>query len=299
MDLERKHLVIFGCGYLGTALALAVRSAGMKVTALTRSQSRADTLRKIGLHRVVVADIQESGWENELPAGADFVVNCLSSGGGDLTSYRNTYLDGMRRILAWVAADGGPIGTLLYTGSTGVYPQSRGEAVDETASLDSGDVRSDVLREAEDLLRQPCAGIGRWFILRLAGIYGPGRHHLLDQLRGEVSVLPGSGVHRMNMAHQDDIVSAMLACFTAPTEVRNEIFNVADGAPATKAEVVQWLCSQLGRTEPVFTPEGGTGKRANGPADRIILSRKLTERLGWQPAYPTYREGYVRLLAEV
>ena len=299
MDLERKHLIIFGCGYLGSALALKAHSAGMKVTALTRSQSRADTLRAIGIHRVVLADIHESDWQKELPTGADFAVNCLSSGGGDLASYRRTYLDGMRRILAWAVADVGPIGTMVYTGSTGVYPQSRGEAVDETASLDSADVRSEVLREAEDLLRQPCTGLGRWFILRLAGIYGPERHHLLDQLRGEVSTLPGSGVHRMNMAHRDDIVSAILACFTAPTEVRNEIFNVADGAPAAKAEVVRWLCSQLGRTEPVFTSEGGAGKRPNGPADRIILSRKLSERLGWRPAYPTYRDGYARLFAEV
>ena len=297
--MEGKHLIIFGCGYLGTALALKALSARMKVTALTRSHSRAGALRQIGIQRIVLADILELGWEKELPVGADFVVNCLSSGGGDLASYRRTYMEGMRRILAWVSEDGGPIGTLLYTGSTGVYPQSRGEAVDETASLDSGDVRGDVLKEAEGLLRQPCAGIGRWFILRLAGIYGPGRHQLLDLLRGEVSALPGSGVHRMNMAHRDDIVSAILACFTATTEVRNEIFNVADGAPATKVEVVQWLCSQLGRTEPVFTYEGGTRKGPNGPADRIILSHKLTERLGWRPAYPTYREGYARLLAEV
>lgn len=66
MDLERKHLIILGCGYLGTALALKAHSAGMKVTALTRSQSRADILREIGIHRVVLADIQESGWVNEL-----------------------------------------------------------------------------------------------------------------------------------------------------------------------------------------------------------------------------------------
>ena len=299
MDLRGKQLVIFGCGYVGTALALRALDEGLRVTALTRSPSKADALRELRISQVVQADIHEAGWEKELPAKSDFVVNCLSSGGGDLVSYKRTYLEGMRRILSWAECQGVAIGTLLYTGSTGIYPQCEGETVDETSPLEPADARSGILREAEDLLWRQPVGISRWFILRLAGIYGPGRHHVLDQVRSGAASLPGSGDYRMNMAHRDDIVSAILACLSAPPAVRNEIFNVADGRPATKTEVVRWLCSQLGRTEPEFSGEGGSGKRPSGPADRIILSRKLTERLGWKPEYPTYLDGYARLLTEV
>jgi nucleoside-diphosphate-sugar epimerase len=168
--------------------------------------------------------------------------------------------------------------------------------LDETAStVDTGE-RGRILLAAEESLRENAAAgaFQRWFILRLAGIYGPGRHHLLEQIRaGEVA---GRGEHRLNLAHRDDIVSAILACFAAPVAIRNEILNVADDGPAPKREVVTWLASALKVPEPKFTNEPGRGRGGVTP-DRVIANGKVRATLGWRPRFPTFREGYENLLS--
>src|SRR5690606_32116299 len=127
---------------------------------------------------------------------------------------------------------------------------------------------------------------GRWFVLRLAGIYGPGRHYLLDQLREGAGTLAGRGEHHLNLIHRDDIVTAILAAFTAPAHVESGIFNVADDNAAPKAAVVQWIATRLCRPQPAFSGEPATGRRAVTP-DRVIVSERIKRVLGWRPRYPT------------
>jgi len=295
-SLADKRLVIFGCGYVGSAVAVAALSAGARVEALTRNPQKASALRAAGLARVVVADLATSDWHAQLEGGADFVVNTVSSGG--LENYRRSYVGGMQSILAWASAAKSPAGTILYTSSTAVYPQGGGVTVDETAEATGSTPNGAIIRESEALLENaPASACARWFILRLAGIYGPGRHHLLDQLRDGATSLNGSGAHRLNLAHRDDIVAAILACMQAPSSVDREIFNVADTAPALRAEVVAWLAQQLGRPAPAF--DGTTGARRGGAQmpDRVIASAKIQRMLGWRPRYPDYRAGFGNLLS--
>jgi len=294
--LHGKRLVIFGCGYVGSALAQAALTAGMRVEALTRNPDKAAALRAAGLAKVVVADLATSEWHTQVEPGLDFVVNTVSSGGPE--SYRSSYVGGMQSILGWASATARPVGTILYTSSTAVYPQGGGAVVDETADAPGATPNGAIIRESELLLENaPASACARWFILRLAGIYGPGRHHLLDQLREGATTLNGSGAHRLNLAHRDDIVAAILAALSAPTTVGSGIFNVADTAPALRAEVVAWLAGQLGRAAPAF--DGTTTVRRGGAPmpDRIISSAKIQRMLGWQPRYPDYRAGFENLLS--
>ena len=103
----------------------------------------------------------------------------------------------------------------------------------------------------------------------------------------------------MNLAHRDDVVRAILACLAAPAGIGHEVFNVSDGSPAPKREVVRWLCAALGRPVPAFAGSLSAGRRETGPADRLIANRKLLEMTDWSPGFPTYREGYGALLREV
>lgn len=294
--LAGKRLVIFGCGYLGSAVARAAQGAGMRVEALTRNPEKAETLRAAGLTQVVVADLASDAWHGTIAAGADFVVNTVSSGGPE--SYRHSYVDGMRSILDWAGQGSVPAGTLLYTSSTSVYPQGGGVIVDETAEAPGGTPNGMIIRESEKLLDvAPAAVRIRHFILRLAGLYGPGRHHLLDQLRAGALTLNGSGEPRLNVAHRDDIVAAILACLQAPAEVTGGVFNVADLAPGTRNEVVRWLSEQIGRAAPGFDGTS-TRRRAGAPVpDRIISSAKIQRTLGWRPRYPDFRAGFASLLS--
>jgi nucleoside-diphosphate-sugar epimerase len=248
---------------------------------------------------VVEADLATDSWHARLAGGADLVVNCVSSGGGGEAGYRRSYVDGMKSVLAWAARAGPPAGTIVYTSSTSVYAQDAGALVDESAPAEGATPNGAIIRESEKLLQEsPPEVCRRWFVLRLAGIYGPGRHHLLDQLRSGAGQLGGRGAHWLNLAHRDDIVAAILACLTAPVAVGNEIFNVADGAPGPREQVVRWLAGRLGRPMPGF--DGETSARRGGlpMPDRVIVSEKLRTVLGWLPRFPDYRAGYEAILRE-
>lgn len=295
--LSGKRLVIFGCGYIGSAVAEAALAAGAQVEALTRNPEKAATLRALGLACVTVADLASADWHAQVETSPDFVVNTVSSGGPE--SYRRSYVGGMQSILAWTSAVATPVGTIVYTSSTAVYPQGGGRTVDETADASGATPNGAIIRESESLLENvPASVCARWFILRLAGIYGPGRHHLLDQLRDGATTMSGSGGHRLNLAHRDDIVAAILACLQAPSSVGREILNVADNAPGLRSEVVQWLAGQLGRPAPAF---GGTTTARRGGApmpDRVISNGKIQRMLGWHPRYPDYRAGFGEILGQ-
>jgi nucleoside-diphosphate-sugar epimerase len=286
------QLVVFGAGYIGGFVAAQAAARGLQVTALTRNPGRAAALRTAGI-TTIEADLAGAGWQEQIPARADFVLNSVSSGGGGLEGYRHSYVDGMRRIVEW--AQSGRAGTFVYTSSTSVYPQGAGTTVGEDAPTTPANERAALLLEAEALAQTNEMGVARTFILRLAGIYGPERHFLLDQVKaGEP--LAGTGTHRLNLAHRDDIAAAIFACLAAPATMPGGIYNVADDHPAPKAEVAGWLATQLGLPPPRFDPQVAGRRRTETP-DRVILNGKLKQALGWQPSHPDFRSGYGSLLS--
>lgn len=291
-NLSAQRLVIFGCGYVGTAVATDALDRGLSVTAVTRNPTNAHLLREQGVE-VVVEDLATPWWHDRVPSRPQFVLNCVSSGAGGLDGYRHSYVDGMRSIINW-ARRHGPIGTLVYTSSTSVYPQGNGAVVAEDAPTGGTGERGQILLQAEEALRTASGICERWFILRLAGIYGPGRHHLLDQVRaGEIGEL---GEHRLNLAHRHDIAAAIWACFNAPADVANEIFNVADDEPVRKSEVVAWLATQVDQPLPRVVAGRHPSRRPTTP-DRVISNARIKSVLGWAPQYPSFRAGYEILLS--
>jgi nucleoside-diphosphate-sugar epimerase len=265
---------------------------GWKVTGLTRNAAKAALLQTQGVE-VVVDDLAASTWHDRV-RNVTHGLNAVSSGGGGTAGYRHSYVDGLKSIAAW-ASRTGLIDTFVYTSSTSVYPQGDGAIVDEAAPTNPQEERSQILVEAENLVRNaPAESWRRWFVLRLAGIYGPERQHLVDQVRS--GAVAGTGTHHLNLAHCDDIAAAIWACLLAPPAVRNEIFNVADDGRATRAEIVSWLAKALHVAEPQFSGQPA-GERRRVTPDRIIANTKLKTHLGWQPRHSTFREGYASLLS--
>jgi nucleoside-diphosphate-sugar epimerase len=289
-DADTKHLVVFGAGYVGAEVARQALARGLRVTALTRNADKAKVLAEAGVE-VIVDDLAGDGWHARLPDGADFVLNCVSSGGGGPEGYRRSYVEGMKSILTWAA--GVRVGTMIYTGSTSVYPQGGGVRVTEEDSVAETRAAGSPLVEAEDLLLGWNGG--RSFVLRLAGIYGPGRHYLVDQLRDGSGEVAGRGEYRLNLIHRDDIVGAVWAAFDVPAEVVGGVFNVADDGAAPKVDITAWLAMKLGVPRPRFTGEPATGRRRVTP-DRVIANDKIKRELGWRPRYPSYQEGYTAIL---
>jgi len=298
MNYSGKRLVVLGAGYIGAEVARQGMARGLHVTALTRNRDQANALAAIGVDPVV-ADLADANWHRRIPDGVDFVLNSVSAGGGRIEGYRHSHIQGMRSILAW-SAQTKLAGTIVYTSSTSVYAQGGGTQVDETAPAGGGSATADALVETENLLRAASgtAAGQRAFILRLAGIYGPGRHHLLDQMQQGLAELPGHGHHRLNLIHRDDICAAIWAAFATTPKGMGGVFNVADDGAATKAEVIAWLAARLGTPLPCFTGKAATDSRRAVTPDRVIVNDLIKRTLGWQPVYPTFREGYAAILAE-
>lgn len=292
-NFRGKRLVIFGCGYVGSAAAARAIEQGMSVTALTRNEARAAELRRLGV-RVVVAALDSTSWHDAIGTGCEFVLNCVSAASPDLEGYRQSYVGGMQSIAAWVKR-GVTFGRFVYTSSTSVYPQGDGAVVDESASTEAASDRGALLLAAERLAFEAgAAARAETFVLRLAGIYGPGRHSLLEQVRG--GMVSGRGEHRLNLIYRDDIVDAIWACWSAQAGAGNTCFNLADNAPTPKSEVAAWLAQRLGVPPPQFTGEPGGTRRAVTP-DRIIANGKAKSQLGWAPRHPSFRDGYATLLS--
>ncbi len=295
----QPSLIIFGCGYVGSEVARQALQKGWQVRALTRNAEKAEALRELGLTQVEVADLDSREWHDKFEPEQDFVLNCVSSAGGGLDGYRKSYIEGQRSILEWAA--GWHIGTYVYTGATSVYPQADGEWVDETASSENASDHGSLLLESEELLKG-ARGLSRWFVLRLAGIYGPGRHYFVDMLRAGKTEFPGSGETWLNLIHRDDIARAVFAAFEAPAEIANRIYNVADGHPAPRGEIIGWLAQQCGQPAPTFEPAQSrardSGRRSAGGQlpNRRIDAGLIRKELGWEPAYVTFRDGFTEVL---
>ena len=285
-----KRLVVLGCGYVGAAVAREAVARGLRVTALTRNEAKAVQLRAGGIE-TVVADLAGATWHERIAGEADYVLNCVSSGGGGISGYERSYREGMASMLAWLRTSGAAE-RVVYTSSTSVYPQGGGVVLDETAEVDRAGERSGVLVATEEKLLAANEAAAHRVVLRLAGIYGPGRHHLLDQVRaGEVA---GRGDFHLNLIYRDDICAAIWAALCAPNV--GGVYNVADNGAETKSEIVAWLAARIGVAMPRFTGEPAGGRRAVTP-DRIIGNAKLKAALGWRPGCATFREGYEKILS--
>jgi nucleoside-diphosphate-sugar epimerase len=288
----KPHLLIFGCGYVGSAVAAEALAVGWEVTAVTRNPAKAAALAERGV-RPVVADLESESWHERVPPEPEFTVNCVSSGGGGLEAYTRSYRRGMESIVRWRRGDR-PGGAMVYTSSTSVYAQGGGVRVDETMPTEPETERGRILAGTEATLAAARTAWTRVFTLRLAGIYGPERTYLVEQVRrGEIA---GVGDHHLNLIHRADIAAAIMACLRASPAVSGGTFNLVDDAPARKAEVVGWLAARLGVAAPRFTGEPHPGRNAVTP-DRIIVNRALKAAVGWAPRYPTFREGYGTLLS--
>jgi len=102
----------------------------------------------------------------------------------------------------------------------------------------------------------------------------------------------GQGDQRLTLIHREDIGGAVWAAFEGGGE---GVFNVADDGAATKVEMTAWLAMKLGVPGPRFTGEPAMGRRRVTP-DRVIANDKIKRVLGWQPVYPSFREGYAAIL---
>lgn len=297
MDAKGKKIAIFGCGYLGQLVARQALARGMRVATLTRNPTRNEELARLGVHQVIQAEIDQMDWHSLLDPRQDLVLNCVSSAGGGMEGYRKSYVEGMRSVLRW--AEGGEVGSLVFTSSTSVYGQGGDSWVDEESAAEGASEGGQILREAEGLLEKAAPVVYRRLVLRLGGIYGPGRQWLINRAMGGEDPEEGDHVF-LNSIHVEDAASAVWAAWEGAVDAKEGVFNIVDNQPTRKGEIIRFLHRQLkerGLLPTASSPLPPTRRRAGSRPSRRLSNAKARRLLGWNPAYPDYQTGYEEILA--
>ena len=264
-------MLIFGLGYTAKVLAARLRADGWTICATGRDGD---------------LDFADRATVESALAGSSHVLSSVppdskrtDSAGGDpvLEAYGQS-MDGK-----WIG----------YLSSTGVYGDTGGAWVDESAELVGfGGAGRRTARADADLAWQKYGAL----VFRLPGIYGPGRSPIDRVVSGvahRVDV-PGQVFSRV---HVEDIVSGVIAGLAVPAGV----YNLADNLPASQNAVIEEACRLLGRELPplLSLDEANLSPMARAfyAENRRVANGKAKRVLGWVPVYPTYVEGLRALSA--
>lgn len=282
------RVLIVGCGYVGIPLGAELVKLGHEVFGLRRSADGEAELAAAGI-KPLTADITRAEDLASLPGPFDWVVNTVSSSKGGEEEYRQVYLQGTRNLIEWLAPTG--LKKYVYTSSTSVYGQADGSVVKETSPTEPASVTSKLLVETEQLLIE--AAQSRKFpavVLRVAGIYGPGRGHLFLQYLRDEARIAGKGERIINMIHRDDVVTSIIAALKSARA--GEVYNVCDDEPVAQIHFFRWLSETLGKWMPPFATEEENANRKRGLTNKKISNRRLKMELGVVLKHPTFRQGY-------
>jgi nucleoside-diphosphate-sugar epimerase len=285
--------LIFGCGYLGLRVARNWLAQGCTVAAVTRRPDRAAALAREGL-RPILADVTRPETLACLPAASTILWSIGYDRGGTV-SRQQLQVDGLRSVL-----DALPSGMerLIYVSSTSVYGPAGGDWVDEDTPPNPARDAGRVMLAAERLLAAHPRGAAA-VILRLAGIYGPGRiPRTADLLAGRPLALPAAG--NVNLIHVDDAAGAVLAAESLGQPRR--VYLISDGHPVPRRAFYRCLAELLGVAAPQFV-EPGTLRADQPMADRSMTDKRIDNRrmrgeLKVRLSYPSYREGLAAIIRD-
>jgi nucleoside-diphosphate-sugar epimerase len=277
----RLNLFIFGIGFSGIEIAKAALAQGAAVAGTTRSENKAASLAELGIEPLLfdgskpgetllkrLQDVSHLVISIGPDAAGDPVLNAM---GNDLASKMPA--------LEWIG----------YLSTVGVYGDHDGAWVDETTQCKPVSDRSIERLKAEaawralaDDMSSPLA------ILRLSGIYGPGRNTFvnLDDGSAKRIIKPGQYFNRI---HAADIAGAAMLL----AEKRADgLFNVTDDEPAPPQNVVTFAAKLMGVAPP---PEVSYEDAKMSPMARSFygevkrVSNAKIRKLGYDFIYPNYR----------
>lgn len=278
------HILLVGCGDLGTEVASLLVSSNHQVTGVRRSEQtdhrfeciQADVTNPDTLH--AIQDLSP-----------DIILYCVAASGQTDAQYKAAYVDGLRHILE-AQAHNVKLKHVFFVSSTRVYGQEGSALLDDDTRAIPADFGGERLLEAEQLLN---AMPFPTTVLRLSGIYGPGRLRMIT-LAQAPHAWPQENSWT-NRIHRDDaalfihyLISQL--ALNAPITKLHNTYIVTDSAPVSQFEVINWLAQQLNIDSqcPLHTQNLTKGKR---------LSNQRMLATGFQLRYPNYQLGYATLLS--
>jgi nucleoside-diphosphate-sugar epimerase len=274
------HLLLLGAAYSTETLAAYLLQAGWRVSAQARDNTKAATLKAVGITPVAPADIP-ARLGNDV---THVLVSAPPGPNGDpvLTAY----------LRGFTAAEG--IRWFGYLSTTSVYGDHDGGWVDEDTPPIPGNDRGSRRLAAEVAWRN--LGMPT-HVFRLAGIYGPGRNAFTQIISGKAKRINKPG-HLFNRIHRDDIGAIVLASMAKPSP--GAVYNLADDEPAAQADVISFAARLMGKVLPPPIPFDEAELSAMSheffAENKRVRNKRVKQDLGLKLLYPSYRSGLEALL---
>ena len=283
---ERPHILIVGCGYVGSRLAHRLREA-FDVAAIVRSAEKARALERQGIQAVAL-DLDRVRLGAHVPERLNqlatfYLAPPPSQGESDLR---------LDRFLQLAAV---PPASFIYMSTTGVYGDTKGALVDESSPVAPLTERARRRVSAEEMTRVWCTERRvRRVILRVPGIYGPGRLPL-DRLRAREPAVQPDEAGISNRIHVDDLVEACVTAALNP-EARG-VYNITDGNSVSSTEFLERVARLANLPPPplvsmdeaqlTFTPE----RLSFINESRRVSNERMLKHMGVRLRYADMDEG--------
>jgi nucleoside-diphosphate-sugar epimerase len=283
--------LIVGCGYLGSRVAQRWRDAGESVIVVTRSPEKALEFRRQG-YESLVSDLNIVDTHLCLPA----VDTLLYSVGFDRTpgqTVSQVYERGLQNVIRAMRIS---TQRVIYISTTGVYDDASGDWIDENTPPNPQRAGGSASLAAEIFLTSYPSSKNS-IILRLAGLYGPGRVPFLDLLRAGQPI-PAAELGHLNLIHVDDAAATVVAAAQlAPFSDGPRIYCVSDGHPVERGDYYRELARQIGAPPVQFVaPDPNSPRAVRAEANRRVDNKRMLAELGIELVYPDYRAGLAAIL---
>lgn len=282
-----QKIFIAGCGYIGERVARLCQTAGREVAGTVRSPEHAGRLIEAGITTTVCA-LDNPSTPPQLNLADCSIIYCVPPPGGGISDSR------ARTFIAGLAGDSRPA-RIVYLSATSVYGETGdGVVTEQTPAVPTSAMGKRRLDAEQAFCDYGKANSVAIVILRVSGIYGPGRLPLMQISQGQ-PLLREEESGPSNRIHADDLARICLAAADLGTD--GEIFNVSDGHPSSMTSYFNACADALGlpRQPQVSLAEAS---QVMSPLmfsyvsqSRIIAADYLLERLKITLRYPTLREG--------
>lgn len=279
-------LLVFGTGYLGSAVALEAKRRGWTIFATSRDAERLTRLQAGGL---IAVDPADAGALSDAGASASHILVTTPPDARGCPGLEA--LSHLRAAEAWPDWVG-------YISSTGVYGDRRGGWAFEGDALNAASLEGARRVKAERDWLDSGRGMGLTVqVFRLPGFYGPG-NNILERIRSGRARLVRKPGQVFNRIHIDDVVSGLFASMERPHP--GGIYNLTDDTPSAADEVMEWAAKRLGLPTPpevdLDDPSVSDGMRRFYLDSKRVSNARAKAELGWRPRYPSYREGLESLI---
>lgn len=285
------NLFVFGMGYSALHFIRNHRNGFVSITGTARSRDKADSLSRDRVDGLLFSpEEQDESIAERLMDSDDLIVSVPPDESGDP----------VLRHFGQAIKDSPVLRRIIYLSTIGVYGNHDGEWVDEDTPVAPESARSKRRAEAERQWQSLAREKGcELHILRLAGIYGPGRNAIANLRAGKARRIVKDG-QVFNRIHVEDIARAMSACMHGAPGDAVRIWNVCDDMPAPPQNVVTFAAGLIGSAPPPIVPfeeaEMSDMARSFYAENKRVSNVAIKEALDFKLAYPTYRDGLTALM---